>query len=88
MDVILEKPDGLVAGVEVMASATVGASDFTALKELRDQLGKKFMAGIVLYTGDKLIPFGDKLWLVPLPVLWAERNGSLTWTPTMKAPLI
>jgi len=53
-------------------SATVGTSDFAALKELRGQLGEKFVTGAVLYTGDKLIPFGDKLWLVPLPTLWEE----------------
>lgn len=72
VDAVLEKPDGSAAGVEVKSGATVGASDFAALQELRDQLGKKFIAGVVLYTGDNLIPFGDKLWLVPLPVLWAE----------------
>jgi predicted AAA+ superfamily ATPase len=71
VDVILEKPDGTVAGVEVKASATVGASDFAALAALRDQLGQRFSAGIVLYLGDQVIPFGDKLSLVPLPVLWA-----------------
>ena len=72
VDVVLEKADGSVAGVEVKASATVGTSDFAALQELRDQLGRKFIAGVVLYTGDQLVPFGDKLWLVPLPALWAE----------------
>jgi hypothetical protein len=59
-------------GVEVKAGATVGPSDFAALQELRNQLGRKFLAGIVLYTGDQLVPFGDKLWLMPLPTLWAE----------------
>ena len=72
VDVLLEKPDGSVAGVEIKACATVGTSEFAALQELRDQLGKKFIAGIVLYTGDQLVPFGDKLWLVPLPALWTE----------------
>ena len=72
VDVLLEKADGTVAGVEVKASATVAASDFAALKELRDQLGKRFRAGVVLYTGDQMVPFGDKLWLVPLPALWRE----------------
>jgi hypothetical protein len=38
---------------------------------LREQLGKRFITGVVLYTGNNLIPFGDQLWLVPLPVLWA-----------------
>jgi uncharacterized protein len=71
-DVVLERADGAVAGVESKARATVGKSDFAALQELRDQLGKKFIAGIVLYTGDQIIPYGDKLWLVPLPILWAE----------------
>jgi uncharacterized protein len=72
VDVVLEKADGSVAGIEVKASATIAASDFAALKAMRDQLGKQFQAGIVLYLGDQVIPFGDSLWLVPLPRLWAE----------------
>lgn len=59
-----------MAGVEIEAGATVSVADFTALQGLRDQLGGRFIAGVVLYTGDKLIPFGEKLWLVPLPFLW------------------
>ena len=72
VDVVLERADGSVAAIEVKASATVGASDFTALQTLRDQLGKRFQTGIVLYLGNQVIPFGDKLWLVPLPLLWSE----------------
>lgn len=72
VDVVLEKADGSVAGVEVKAGATVAAADFAALQELRDQLGKRFRAGVVLHGGDQVVPFGDKLWLVPLPALWAE----------------
>jgi predicted AAA+ superfamily ATPase len=70
-DVVLEKPDGSIAAIEVKASATVGASDFVALEALRGQLGRQFRAGAVLYLGDQLVPFGDKLWLVPLPALWS-----------------
>jgi len=72
VDVVLERADGSVAAVEVKASATVGASDFAALQTLRDQLGKRFQSGIVFYLGNQVIPFGDKLWLVPLPTLWSE----------------
>jgi uncharacterized protein len=71
VDVVLEKPDGSVAGIEVKASATAAASDFAALQALREQLGKRFKAGIVLYLGDQIVPFGDALVLVPLPHLWA-----------------
>lgn len=70
VDIVLEKADGSVAGVEIKAGATVSAADFTALQGLRDHLGRRFIAGVVLYTGDKVIPFGEKLWLVPLPFLW------------------
>jgi uncharacterized protein len=38
VDVVMEKPDGSVAAVEVKAGVTVAASDFAALKALRDQV--------------------------------------------------
>lgn len=50
----------------------VRASDFRAMTALRDQLGKRFVAGVALYLGDQVVPFGDKLTLVPLSVLWAK----------------
>lgn len=71
VDAVLETADGSVAGVEIKASATVGASDFAALQALRDQLRKRFQSGIVLYLGEHVVPFGHKLWLVPLAALWA-----------------
>jgi predicted AAA+ superfamily ATPase len=72
VDVLLEKPDGTVVAIEVKASVTVAASDFLALAALRDQLGRQFRAGVVLYLGDQVIPFGDRLWLAPVPALWAH----------------
>lgn len=71
VDVVLEKADGSVAAIEVKAGATVAASDFAVLKALRDQLGRKFRAGVVLYLGDQILPSSDKLWLVPVSALWA-----------------
>lgn len=72
VDVVLEQADGAVAGVEIKASATVSTSDFAALQALRDHLGPRFKAGVVLYLGDHLVPFGDHLWLVPVSALWAQ----------------
>ena len=71
VDAVLERADGTIAGIEVKASATAGPADFAALRALRDQLGRRFRAGVVLYTGEQVVPVGDELWLVPLPVLWA-----------------
>ncbi|MBU6401106.1 MAG: ATP-binding protein [Verrucomicrobia bacterium] len=72
VDLVMEKPNGSVAAVEVKASATVTGADVVALRQLRDQLGKKFAAGIVLYLGDQTLPAGEKLWVMPLPALWAK----------------
>jgi predicted AAA+ superfamily ATPase len=71
VDVVLEKLDGSVAAVEVKSSATASAADFAPLMALRDQLGAPFRGGVVLYLGDQFVPFGDKLWLVPVSALWA-----------------
>ena len=49
----------------------MAAADSAALKALRDQLGRQSRAGVVLYLGDQIVPFGDQLWLVPVPALWA-----------------
>lgn len=70
VDIVLEKADGTVAAVEVKAGHTVGASDFAALKALRDQLGDRFAAGVVLHEGEQTLPFGDRLWLLPVSDLW------------------
>ena len=70
-DIILEKPDGSIVAIEVKAGATVGVADFGPLKALQAQLGPQFQAGVVLYLGDQVVPFGDKLWLVPISALWA-----------------
>lgn len=70
VDLVLERPDGSVAAIEVKAGASVGGADFAALTSLRDQLGTQFQAGVILYTGDRFVPFGDKLWLVPVSALW------------------
>ena len=71
VDAVLERADGALAAVEVKAGATVTASDFAALQTLREQLGARFRCGAVLYLGDRIVPFGDRLWLMPLPALWA-----------------
>lgn len=71
VDLVLERPDGSIAAIEVKAGASVGASDFAPLKALRDQLGPQFRTGVVLYSGEQIVPFGDKLWLLPVSALWA-----------------
>jgi hypothetical protein len=42
---------------------------------LADAAGERFVRGVVMYTGDQLLPLGPKAWAVPLGVLWA-RGGA------------
>ena len=72
VDLIIEQADGTIASVEVKTSATVGAGDFSGLQVLRDQLGRRFRAGVVLYSGEQRLPFGDKLWALPIENLWSS----------------
>lgn len=70
VDTIVEHPSGEIVGVEVKASATVRARDFNGLAHVRDRVGARLRAGIVVYAGQRTLPFGDRLWALPLPGLW------------------
>jgi predicted AAA+ superfamily ATPase len=60
----------LLAGIESKLTASVRARDFNGLRHLRDRLGERFGAGIVVHTGPDTLPFGDRLWAVPISALW------------------
>jgi hypothetical protein len=70
VDVVLEREDGSLAGIEVKARASVTPSDFAGLRTLADGCGDRFVRGVVLYDGDTVVPFGERLAAVPLSCLW------------------
>ena len=72
VDVVLES-GGKLVGVEVKAAATVSSTDFRGLRKLQGAVGTRFLAGVVLYDGDAVVPFGERLYAVPLSRLWEER---------------
>lgn len=72
VDLILEYPGGEIVGIEMKARSTVTANDFKWLKELQVLIGIRFIRGIVLYTGDKIIPFGENLLALPIHLLWQK----------------
>lgn len=75
VDVIVERPSGEIVGIEVKASATVGPRDFDGLAHIRERVGSRLAAGIVLYTGERTLPFGNGLWAVPLQALWRSATA-------------
>ncbi|MGH3785785.1 MAG: DUF4143 domain-containing protein [Pseudonocardiaceae bacterium] len=74
VDLVLEADDGRVLGVEVKATSTPRSEDFRWLARLRDRLdraGGHFTAGLVLHTGQRRLPFGDRLIALPASDLWS-----------------
>lgn len=69
IDFLVESADGRVAGIEVKAGQTVDAGDFKRFERLERALGDRFARGIVLYTGHRAVPFGDKLAAWPISLL-------------------
>jgi predicted AAA+ superfamily ATPase len=72
VDYVLEEGAGCIAGIEVKSSHTVTAHDFAGLRCLAEDAGANFASGVILYAGDKVIPFGPHLWAIPIAEMWSE----------------
>ncbi len=74
VDLVLERSDGALVGIEVKAGVTVGPPDAKGLHRLRDLVGERFVHGVVLYTGSGSFRMeGDpQITAHPVSVLWSE----------------
>lgn len=54
-----------------MAAARAGDNDFKALRKLAGAVGSTFVAGIVLYSGERSYNLEDNLFVMPIDRLWA-----------------
>jgi len=70
VDIVLEDRRRRIVGIEVKASATVGASDFKGLEDLAQSVGERFHRGILLHAGDDAVPAGRALHAMPIGALW------------------
>lgn len=71
IDFVLERSDGAAVALEVKTGQTPKSEWFRRLSHMRDVLGEAFTAGIVLYGGSRVLPFGDRLLAMPISSLWA-----------------
>ncbi len=71
VDIVVQRGTQHV-GIEVKAASSVHEADFRGIKRLRELLGVRFHGGIVLYDGDHVLPFGERLLAVPLSALWSR----------------
>jgi predicted AAA+ superfamily ATPase len=71
VDIIVEGEGGDVVGIEVKAAATVTVGDFKGLRKLSAACGEDFKLGVVLYDAEQTVPFGERMFAVPISCLWA-----------------
>lgn len=70
VDLVLERRDGGVIGIEVKAGSRVTQCDGRGLRKLRDLCGDSFVGGIVLTTGDLAYNLDSTIAVLPIDRLW------------------
>ncbi len=56
--------------MEVKASAAPKSYDARHLKWLRDELGHRFVAGVVFHTGPRVFDLDDRIVAAPICTIW------------------
>lgn len=69
VDFVIEKSGSGIVAIEVKTRATVNEADFRGIRKLQ-QHSKNFIAGVVLYDGERARSFGENLYALPISSLW------------------
>lgn len=73
VDIVAELSGERILAFEVKASSVATASDARHLAWMRDQLGDRFIRGVVFHTGPHAFPLGDRITALPVSAIWAGR---------------
>jgi hypothetical protein len=71
VDLLGELAGRKVIAMEVKADAAPDRDAARHLAWLRDHLGDRFAAGVVLHTGQRVFPLGDRIVAAPICTMWA-----------------
>lgn len=74
IDLLIELAGEKIIAFEVKASAAPSRADATHLEWLRDRLGERFVAGLVLHTGPSAFALSDRIAALPIASLWTEQS--------------
>lgn len=72
IDLIVEVNDGVYA-FQVTANSAPSAREARHLEWLRDQIGDRFLGGVVLHSGPRPYRIGADILAAPIPALWLGR---------------
>ena len=71
VDFIIEGPDDALIGIEVKAGTNISGESFKHLKWFRETMARqRAFRGIVLYSGQQAVSFGEDMWALPISTLW------------------
>ncbi|HFF1633153.1 TPA: ATP-binding protein [Legionella pneumophila] len=69
VDIVMERDNHQIIGVEIKASATVNMHDFKGLIKLAEFNPSKFQYGVIFYSGKEILPFSkNEIKLFALPI--------------------
>lgn len=72
IDVLADVSGNRVVAIEVKASAAPRPDSARHLAWLRDELGKRFVCGVVLHTGPRTYELDERIVAAPIATLWAN----------------
>jgi hypothetical protein len=71
IDVMVEYAAGRILAMEIKATSAPSRNDARHLAWLHQQLGDRFVGGIVLHTGPRTFKLEDRIVAAPIRALWA-----------------
>lgn len=71
VDLLVDLGGDCVMGFEVKATAAPKPHDAVHLAWLRDELGDRFLRGVVFHTGPRTITLSDRIVAAPISTLWS-----------------
>ena len=70
IDLVAELGGDQLIAIEVKADAAPKAKDTRHLAWLRDELGDRFIAGVLFHTGPRIYRLGERITAAPISTLW------------------
>ena len=70
VDLIVEKDDGGIVGIEIKAGSRVPIKEIAPMRNLRKKMGDNFIAGVVFHLGTTNYTVEDRIHVMPVDRLW------------------
>jgi hypothetical protein len=76
IDLLIEARDGQIVAVEVKPTAAPSLADARHLEWLRERLGSKLAAGLLVHTGPRAFRLAERIVAVPIASLWSPQASA------------